>query len=230
MTPPNLMSSRRLFVTAALASPVLLLAGGCASTRGPSLTEAIRRLLILSSERAFDTLLAPGGFYDRNVARITLPPQLGGPGAGNLLSAALRTGPVKDRLIWEVSKAAARGAERAAPIIADTVRTFAIDDAPAIIFGGPAAATEALQRAMGRSLVGAMFPIVADGLALAENDVIVQALKMATGIDMTGLARHVSDQAHDAIYRAIASEEQAIRRDPAATRDPVLMAVLAAAR
>jgi len=69
--------SRRQFAGGSAAGAVLLLSG-CASMGGLSLTEAIRRLLVLSSQNAFAILLQPNGFYDNSLARIALPPQLGG--------------------------------------------------------------------------------------------------------------------------------------------------------
>ncbi len=222
-TRPSLLSRRALVAGTALV-PLLTLAG-CASVPGISLTEAIRRLLTLSAQRAFATLMAENGFYDSAVARIDLPPELGGPGASGLLARALRTGPVKDRLVRQVNRAAERGAERAAPIVADAITTLSIADAAAIIGGGSGAATALLEQAMGRRLVGAMLPDIDGGLRLFDSAVVTEALRLVSGIDLPRLARDVSDRAHDAIYRAIAQEEGAIRADPAATRDPLLMAV-----
>jgi|CXWL01.1.fsa_nt_gi hypothetical protein len=60
----------RRFVLAAGASVPLLLLPACASMGGGfNLVDAIRRLLTLSSQRAFAVLLQPGGFYDHSLAR-----------------------------------------------------------------------------------------------------------------------------------------------------------------
>ncbi len=221
--------NRRRFAALTAAAALVPLAG-CAVNPRYSLAEAIRRLLTLSAQRAFDTLLAPGGFYDSGTARIVLPPELGGPGASSALAAALRFGPVKDRLAFAANRAAARGAERAAPVLADAVLSFSIEDAAAIVGGGSAAATEALERALGRSLVGVMFPVVDDTLRLAETDAVAQALRLVTGFDVASLARTVADQSHAILYRTIAAQEAAVRADPAATRDPLLIAAFGAAR
>jgi hypothetical protein len=59
---------RRAFVGGSMAG-ALLLASGCATTGyGLSFTDAIRRLLLLSSERAFARLTAPGGYWDQQVS------------------------------------------------------------------------------------------------------------------------------------------------------------------
>lgn len=220
---------RRAVIGGLMAAPLLTLPG-CASTPGLSLTEAIRRLLTLASQRALARLMVENGFYDSAVARIDLPPQLGGPGASSLLSRALRTGPIKDRLMRQVNRAAEKGAERAAPIVADAITSLPIEDAAAVIAGGPGAATALLERTMGRGLASAMLPAIDGGLKLFDSQVVTEALRLVSGIDLPALARDVSDRTHDAIYRAIAAEEAAIRADPAATRDPLLMAVFTISR
>lgn len=220
----TMILNRRALVGGAALMPLLALPG-CSSMPGLSLTEAIRRLLSLSAQRAFAGLMAENGFFDSAVARIDLPPELGGAGASSLLARALRAGPVKDRLIRQVNRAAEKGAERAAPIVADAITNLSIADAAAIVSGGSGAATALLEQAMGRGLVGAMLPDIDRGLKLFDSQIVTEALRLATGIDLGRLTRDVSERAHDAIYRAMAREEAAIRADPAATRDPLLMAV-----
>lgn len=217
-------TTRRTLLSGAILVPLLALPG-CASMPTFSLTEAIRRLLTLSSQRAFAGLMAENGFFDNAVGRIDLPPELGGPGASSLLSRALRAGPIKDRLVRQVNRAAEKGAERAAPVVADAITTLSIADAAAIVTGGPGAATALLERAMGRSLVGTILPGIDAGLRLFDPQIVAEAFRLVSGLDMPRLARDVSDRAHDAIYRAIAAQEAAIRADPAATRDPLLIAV-----
>ncbi len=223
------LTHRRTLIAALAAAPFLTLPG-CANLPGFSMTDAIRELLTLSSQRAFAMLLQPNGFYDSQVARIDLPPQLGGDGASSIVAKILMTGAFKTRLTRQVNSAARDGAERAAPLVADAIRTISIADAAAIVSGGPTAATALLERSMGRSLVGAMFPGIDQGLRLADNEIVTQALRAATGIDFRGLVQDVSDRTHDAIYRAIGQEEAAIRANPRETGSPLLTAVFGLAR
>ena len=224
-----LLTDRRTLLSGLALAPILALPG-CASLPGFSLAEAIRELLTLSSQRAFALLLKPGGFYDSQVARIDLPPELGGGGASSIVARVLLTGAFKTRLTKQVNSAAREGAERAAPLVADAIRGISIADAAAIVRGGPTAATDLLERSMGRSLVGAMFPGIDQGLRLADNAVVTEALRAATGIDFRGLVQDVSDRTHDGIYRAIGQEEAAIRANPRATGSPLLTAVFGLAR
>lgn len=216
--------SRRQFAGGSAAGAALLLSG-CASMGGLSLTEAIRRLLVLSSQNAFAILLQPNGFYDSSLARIALPPQLGGSGASGVIAAILRSGPVKDMLLRQANRAAEKGAERAAPLVAEAIRAISIADAAAIVRGGPTAATDLLRREMGLSLVTAMVPGVSEGLRLFDSEVVTQALRAVTGYDIAAFGRDISERASDAIYSAIGAEEARIRANPNSTNDPLLMAV-----
>ena len=225
----RISTDRRSLLRAGALLPLLILPG-CAAGGTLSLDEAIRRLLSLSSQRALASLMAAGGFYDSEIARIDLPPQLGGPGAGSVLASLLRTAPVRDRLLRQVNRAAEQGAERAAPLVADAVRSISIADALAVVRGGPTAATDLLSAAMGDSLVRAMLPGITDGLMLVDNAIVAQALRAASGIDLAGLANDVNRKASTAIFRAIGAEEAAIRANPRATGDPLLIGVLTLAR
>ncbi len=220
---------RRQFLMGGSALALLAL-GGCSQGLGYSLTEAIRRLLSLSSQRALARLMAPGGFYDSQIARITLPDQLGGSGGGSLLSRMLLSSVVRDRLLKQVNRAAEKGAERAAPVIADAILSTSPQDAAAIIRAvGTPAATNLLQQHMGTALISAMLPGVDDGLKLFDNQAVTEALRLATGINFVGLRDDVTRKASDAIFAEMGREEMAIRADPRSSGDPVLIAALTAA-
>lgn len=221
MTTPQ---SRRQILTLMAAAPLLALPA-CTGMGGFSMTDAVRELLMLSSQQAIAKLTAPGGFYDDQVARITLPNQTGN--NGNILTRLLTSNLAKDRLTREVNKAAERGAERAAPIIIDVIRHISITDAIAILRGGPTAATALLQRNMGDQLVGAMFPELQDALSIASNPVVAELLRASSGVDIASLAQDASRQANDAIFRAIGREETNIRANPQQTRNPLLIGALA---
>lgn len=221
---------RRRFLAGGSALAFLALAG-CSQGLGYSLTEAIRRLLTLSSQRALARLMAPGGFYDSQIARITLPDQLGGGGTGSILTRVLLSSVVRDRLLRQVNRAAERGAERAAPIIADAILSTSPQDAAAIIKAvGTPAATNLLQQHMGDALIPAMLPGVDEGLRLFDNQAVTDALKLATGIDFAGLRDDVTQKASNAIFAEMGKEELAIRANPQATGDPVLIAAFTAAK
>ena len=111
-----ILPHRRAFIAGSLATAAALALPGCATTGGFSFTEAIRRLLVLSSERAFVRLTAPGGFWDQQVAQIGLGRFFGSRGGvlTNILTSAL----FKNRLEGVVADVAVDASYRAAPVSA----------------------------------------------------------------------------------------------------------------
>lgn len=205
---------------------MILALPGCATDGygGFSLVEAIRRLLRLSSERAFAQLLAPGGFLDDQLTRITLPRELGGSSGGNVLSTLMGTRMVRAELEKQAAEAARYAADRAAPVVTDAIMGISIADAFSVIRGGPQAATSLLRSAIGESLVSSMIPWTGEGLRAADFALVSQALRSVSGIDLEGFRNDLAAKATDSIFKAMGREEAAIRADPASTNDPVLMA------
>jgi Protein of unknown function (DUF4197) len=224
----DLMSRRTLLATAALAPLVAL--PGCATTGQFDLTEAIRRLLGLSAQRAFATLVRENGFFESDIARISLPDALGGARASSILAAVLRSEAFRARLTQQVNRAAERGAELAAPVVTEAIRKMSVGDVLAVVRGGPSAATGLLQSSLGDRLIETMLPGIGNGLKLFDSGVVTEALRLVSGIDFAGLRADVARKASAGIYRAIGREEAAIRANPAGTGDPLLAAVFGLAR
>ncbi len=217
---------RRAFIGSALATSALALSG-CQSFESYSLTDAIRRLLYLSSERAFARLLAPDGYWDEAVATIGLADMLGT--RGNVVAGLLTSTLFKNRLEDAFADIAIEGAERAAPLVADAVRVIGIDNAVALVRGGPTAATSFLRGEMGGTLIEAMVPELGDAMRIAQDPLVGQLLAQLTGVDVSGVARSFSATIDRAIWNEMGAEEAAIRRDPGATGDPLLIGVFAGA-
>ncbi len=217
--------SRRALIGAGISLPLLTLPGCAGGLGGLGLEDAIRRLLTISSQRAFASLLQENGFFADELTRIPVPQQLGGNSVTNALAGLLGVGLVQDRLLRLVNNAAGNAAEAAAPIVYDSIRRMTISDALSIVRGGPTAATDYLQRSMGNAIVSAIFPGVGNALRILDNGVVTRALQVATGINFAGLQQHVADRTSDAIYRAIGREEASIRSNPSSIEDPVLRGV-----
>ncbi len=215
---------RRKFLAAGAAATILALPG-CASLPAFSLTDAIKRLLTLSSQNAFAQLLQPNGFFESQVARISVPERLGGTRVTNIATAVLRSKPIQKRLLKQVNRAAETGADLAAPIIADSIRSMSIADAAAIIKGGDRAATTLLQNQMGTSLATRILPGVSKGLNLFDNEIINLVLAQVSDINFADISEDVTAKVSDAIYRSIGAEEAKIRANPQATNDPVLIGI-----
>ena len=217
----QLLTRRRMmFAVAALPLATLPACTTLGDLEGFGFENALRRLLTVSSQRAFANLLTDNGFFSDELARVPLPQELAG--AGGIASALLRTPAVQSQLLGIMNRAASDAAEAAAPIVYDSIRNMTISDATALVRGGPTAATDFLQRAMGTAIVDAMFPDVGNALRLLDNGIVNQVVQAATGISFTGLQRHVSEAAADGIYRAIGREEASIRANPQSANDPVI--------
>jgi len=221
-----MIHNRRAFIAGSLAAAGALALPGCATTGAFSFTEAIRRLLVLSSERAFLRLTSPGGYWDQQVAQIGLDRFFGRRGnvLGNILTSAL----FKSRLEDVVADIAVDASYRAAPIVADTVRTIGWANAVDLIRGGPTAASSFLRQEMGERLVLAMLPEIGQAMRIAEDPLMGQLLSGLTGVDVQGVAQTFARQVDDVIWGEIGREEAMIRADPGATRDPVLIGVFGA--
>jgi hypothetical protein len=215
--------SRRSLLAAGLAFPLVSLAG-CVTRLGdvPGLEEAVRRLLTLASQRAFARLLTEQGFFADEIARVSLPSQLGGSAFTRAFAVLLGSAYVQDRLLRVVNDAAAEGARAAAPRVYEAIRGMGIADARLVLRGGQTAATDYLQRELGEGLFNAAYPGVGRVLRAADHGIVARALLIATGIDFAGLHADVTRKAALGIYRAIAREEAAVRADPRAAGDPTL--------
>lgn len=216
-------ASRRLFLAGAAASALVSLPG-CQSMGGISFTEAIRRLLVLSSERAFARLAADGGYWDGAVKSIGMERLLGA--RGDALSRILTSSLFKGRLEDAVADLAVKGSYRAAPIVAEAVRTIGIQNAVDLIRGGPTAATAFLRGSMANGLIETMVPELGEGIRLAREPLIGQVIGALTGVNLDRAARRLSGEVDEAIWREIGVEEAAIRANPQSTNDPLLIAAL----
>jgi Protein of unknown function (DUF4197) len=214
---------RRAFLAGASAGALALTLPGCASSPRYSLTEAIRRMLLLASERAFARMVEPGGFWDSQVARVGLGNLLGT--RGDVVSRILTSALFKDRLEDAFADIAIEGSERAAPLVADAVRVIGFDNALDLVRGGPRAATLFLQGEMGGRLIEEMVPELGRAIDLASDPLVGQLVDAITGADVSGVAARLAGSVNEAIWAEIGSEEAAIRADPGATRDPLLIGV-----
>lgn len=213
--------ARRHFIIGSAATGAMLLPG-CAGTGAFSMVEAIQRLLTISAQRAFARLTAPGGFWDSEVARFDLPELFSG---GGTIRSLLTSTLFRTQLQRQLNIMAEKGAERAAPVVYDAVRSTSIGDALGIVRGGPTAATTFLRSRMGSALINAMIPSLADAMRLGTDPVLGQAIRALSGVDLGSVAQAVAIRADNSIWYQIGAEETAIRANPQSTNDPLLIGV-----
>ncbi len=220
----NFTPTRRALITGAAGAGALLLMPGCASTGGGfSMVEAVRRMLLLASENAFARLTAPGGFWDEQVARIGLNQLMGT--RGDVLSRILTSSLVKDRLEERFASLAIEASFRAAPVVTDAVRVIGFENAIDLVRGGPTAASTFLRAEMGSVLIDAMVPELGEAIRLSNDPLIGQTIGALTGVNPGDVASRIGREVDNAVWGEIAREEAAIRANPQATRDPLLIGV-----
>ena len=223
-------TSRRGFVAGVLFGSVALLSGCATIGTSGGLEEALRRLLTISTQRAVTRLVQDNGYLNDALARVPIP-ETPSDRSGAVLGALLRSRPVQDQLLRLINNAAGEAADRAAPIILDSIRTLSFSDAVAIARGGPTAGTDYLERAIGPRIIDAMLPEVGEALrSFGSDGVLGPVIGAATGVNVVGLQRVVTVQAARGLWRAIGREEAAIRTDPRSARDPLVESVFAADR
>ncbi|WP_348646367.1 DUF4197 domain-containing protein [Erythrobacter sp. F6033] len=214
---------RRTILKGGAAAAALLALPACSTLPGFSLTEAVRRLLLLSSERAFARLTSPDGYWDDQVARLGLGNLLGT--RGDVLSRILTSTLFKDRLEDAFADIAIEGSYRAAPVVTEAVRAIGLRNAIELVRGGPKAATQALRGELGGRLIDTMVPELGDAIRIASDPLVGQLIDATTGADISGIAGRLAGNIDDAIWTEIGTEEAAIRSDPRSTGDPVLIGV-----
>jgi hypothetical protein len=190
------------------------------------LTEGLRRLLEISSQRALARLATSNGYLNDPAARIKLP---GGSSdrSAAVLGALLRSAPVQRELTLAINRAAGEAADRAAPLVYDSIQSLTFSDALGIVHGGPTAATSYLERSIGDQIIDAMFPEIGEALRqFGGGSILGPVLGAATGIDIPAIQRAVTSQASQGLWRAIGREEAAIRAVPARAGDPLVEAIL----
>ena len=216
-------TGRRAFLGSMAAGGTLLALPACSSIGGFGLVDAVQRILFLSSERAFGRMLQGEGFWDQQVAELGLGGLLGS--RGDVLTRILTSALFKNRLERAFGDIAYEGAERAAPLVTEAVRTIGIQNAIALVRGGPTAATTFLRGSMGRTLVEAMVPELGAAMRVAQEPLVGELIRGLTGVDLAGATTRFADNIDNTIWREIGVEEAAIRRDPEATRDPLIIGV-----
>lgn len=220
----QLNATRRALLGGAAGGMTLLLLPGCATYDGGfSMEEAVRRLLLLASENAFARLTAPGGFWDKQVARVGLNQFLGA--RGDVLSRILTSALFKDRLEERFATFAIDASYRAAPVVTDAVRVIGFQNAIDLVRGGPSAASTYLRQEVGTALIDAVVPELGDAIRLTRDPLVGEAINALAGVNVGDIATRIGREVDDAVWGEIAREEEAIRANPQATRDPVLIGV-----
>jgi hypothetical protein len=219
---------RRGFILSAAAISSLTACAGMGGLGSLNLVEAIKQLLLLSSQRGLSKLASNGGFLNNAATKIGMGDVLDTGKMSAVLMVLNQLG-VLNGVEQGMNKAAEQAAGKIAPWIADGVKGMSITDAASIINGPGDAATNLLKTAVGNKLQSELGGLV--GGALQAMNVLGPLLG-ASGINIGGLnlgniTNGITQKAGTAIFGAIAQEERFIRANPQATGNADIIAAFA---
>lgn len=224
-TPPGGFVMKRIGPVVRLLA-ALALAGSLAASAAARKLDAetassgLREALELGTARAVDELGRPDGFLrsSESEVRIELPGELRS--AGRVLRQLGRA-----RIVDEFETSMNRAAEAAVPLakdaFLDAVKAMRFRDVWDVLTGGDHAATDYLREHAGPRLAESFRPIVSQKLRLVgatrDFDELMQrtsALPFGGGKALFDLDGYVTDEALDGLFRVVAREEEAIRKNP----------------
>lgn len=188
----------------------------------------LREALVVGTGRAVERTARVDGFLGDALLRLTLPESLE-PGARALRSVGL--GSQVDALEVAMNRAAERAAREARGVFGEAIRGMTIEDALAILQGGPTAATGYFRERTAETLVARFRPIADAGMREVGVYRVYDRFRAATAAvpGLTGaapdLVGSVARQTTDGLFHVLAEEEQRIRADPAARTTELLRRV-----
>lgn len=215
MEPDDIMMARRALLAGAVGMAALMQAPW-ALAKLPS--GGVKGLIGSASDGALDKLAQPGAFYRDTAVRILLP-GAGGKLASKLFGMGDKLG-LTTNLTKSLNDAGGKAAGEAKPIFRSAINNLRWSDAPALV-SKQDGATRYLQTSATDTLFGKVSPLVGSALenvgSYRQLDQLAKgnSLMASAGLTRDGLTRSVTEQALKGIFHYMASEEAALRRNPA---------------
>ena len=207
-----------------------------ASSNSTSLTDSevvqgLKEALLVSVRKAVSTLSKKGGFWKNPEVRIPLPDKL------DKVAYMLRMFGYGDKVeAFEkaMNEAAEDAVKEAFPVFLKAVKKLTFEDAMRILKGGDHAATDYFRKNTWDELYAKFRPIV--DRAMVKTEVVSAYEYMASvpkaklllkeaGFDVSSLDDYITQKALDGLFKVLASEEEKIRKDPAARVSDILKKV-----
>ncbi|GAB4205609.1 MAG: DUF4197 domain-containing protein [Tibeticola sp.] len=230
------MDRRKFNVLALATSAAGLLTGGLshaqlAALRAGDASKGVRAALEKGVAVAVDLLGRPDGFLGNPQVRIPLPGPL--EDAARLLR-PLGMGGRIDELVMAMNRAAEAAVPLSRDLLMAAVRGMTVNDAAAILTGGPTSVTDFFAQRTRTPLAEKFLPVVAratERVALADKYNRVAAKAAGMGLlrgDETNVQRYVTGKTLDGLYFMIGEEEKKIRQDPVGSGSAILQKVFGA--
>lgn len=209
-------------------------ATGISALSTDTITAGLKAGLGTGVDRALAELGKADGFFANAGFKIPLPAELA---KGEKTLRKLGQDKLADDLILALNRAAEKSVAETAPIFKDAITAMTLADARAILAGPKDAATTYFRKATETQLRAKMLPIVqtateANGVGSTYKQFAGKAAPVASlfGVKSVDLDSYVCDHALDSLFQVIATQEAALRTDPAGTADKLLRTVFGAAK
>ena len=194
------------------------------------IASGLRQALDMGIEKQVSKLTKENGFYNNELVRITLPPEL------QKVDKTLRDvglDALADEGLKVLNRAAEEAVKEATPIFVNAVKEISFNDARNILLGQNNAATLYLTNKTEKPLYNKFNPVVTNslekvGATRVWNNIITRYNNLPlTNKVNPDLADYVTNRALDGVYTMIAVEEKEIREKVAARTTQLLQRVFA---
>ncbi len=209
-------------------------AAPAATSAGAGLAESdivsgLKEALQTAVSKSIKNLGQPGGFLDNAEVRIPVPEKLSTAAKGLRLAGQ---GELVDEFEASMNTAAEKAVPETADILGNSISQMSFEDANKILNGPSDAATQYFEKTSRADLKTRILPVVKEATDQAEVTAsykrMIEAapggamLASGTSLDLDG---YVADKALDGLFSVMASEEAAIRQNPAARTTDLLKKV-----
>ncbi|MFN7753323.1 MAG: DUF4197 domain-containing protein [Pseudomonadota bacterium] len=234
----SVLAARRRVVFVVPAGAALALAAGglraqaLSAISGGDQAGALRAALEQGARQAVETLGRADGFWSNSRVRIPLPDAL-----ERLRSPArlMGMGGQFDALQLSMNRAAEQAVPQAMSLLQSAIRSMSVQDAQAILTGGPTAATEFFRTSSSAGLEKVFLPVVTQatekvGLAQQYNALAERGASIGVvDAKQARLEPWVTRRALDGLFLMIGEEERKIRANPAGAATDLARRVFGAA-
>lgn len=194
------------------------------------IASGLRQALDMGIEKQVTKLTVENGFYNNELVRITLPPEL------QKVDKTLRDvglDALADEGLKVLNRAAEEAVKEATPIFVNAVKEITFNDARNILLGQDNAATLYLTGKTEEPLYSKFNPVVTNSLEkVGATNVWSNIINRYNSLPLTSnvnpdLADYVTNQALEGVYTMIAVEEKEIRKKVSARTTNLLQRVFA---
>jgi hypothetical protein len=192
------------------------------------IVNGLKEALTIGTKNSTNKASMPDGFYKNPLIKIPFPKE-----AESMEKTLRSIGMDKevDRFIRTMNKAAEDASKKAVPIFVNAISKITISDGLKILRGGNTAATDFLKTGTSAQLKTEFMPVVKSSLKKVDiTKYWNQLAKSYNKIPMVkkmnpDLDDYVTTRAIDGLFKLIATEEQKIRKDPAAQVSNIIQEV-----